>query len=107
MKKLLTLVLMLSAFQVCAGAIQTPSSAKYQLYPIGNTGSSVWLLNVETGALSKCTTESITESPTCSPWAEPPGKNPEYRYDPNTKKLIPMNEAARNKDKEKDPLGIR
>ncbi len=98
---------MLSACQVYASALQPPSVAKYQLYPIGTSGSSVWLLNVETGALSKCISESITESTKCSPWAEPPGKNPRYRYDPNTKKLIPMNQAARNRDKGKDPLGIR
>ena len=98
---------MLCAFQVSANAAQNLSVTKYQLYPIGTDGSSVWLLNVATGALSKCISESINDSPTCSPWEEPPGKNPEYRYDRKTKKLIPMNQAARDKDKEKDPLGIR
>ena len=98
---------MLSAFQVCADIAQTPPVAKYQLYPVGIKGSSVWLLNAETGTLSKCISESINESPVCSPWAEPPGKNPVYRYDRNTKKMIPMNQAARDKEKEKDPLGLR
>ena len=103
MKKLLALVLMMSAFHVCADTTQASPVAKYKLYPVGITGSSVWLLNVETGALSKCISESINESPICAPWAEPPGKNPEYRYERNTKKMIPMNQAARNKEKEKAP----
>ena len=107
MKKLLAIILILCALPVCADTVQTPTVTKYQLYTIGIAGSSVWLLNVETGALSKCISESITESPICSPWAEPPGKNPRYRYDRNTKKLIPMNQAARDKEKEKDPLGLR
>ena len=82
------------------------SSDKYWLFPIENDSSSAWLLNVKTGSLSKCVSKSVDVVPVCSPWAEAPGKNPTYRYDEKTKKMIPMNESARKKAMENDPLGI-
>lgn len=104
MKKLFVILVITIAIQAHSESVQHPSHSKFQLYPTGNT--SAWLLNVETGALSRCVSESVDSTPICAPWAEPPGKSPEYRYDLKTKKMIPMNQAARNKEKEKDPLGL-
>lgn len=102
MKQLLAILVITTAFQVNAASVQPLSHVRYQLYPTGNTGNSAWLLNVETGALSRCVSESMDSTPICAPWAEPPGESPTYRYDIKTKKMIPMNKAARDMDKEKD-----
>ena len=106
MKKLLIPVLLFSTLQAYAADKTKRIDSEYKLYPIGLSNSTVWLLNIKTGALSRCISESFDESPKCSPWAEPPGDNPEYRYDLKTKKMIPMNKAARDKEKEKDPLKL-
>jgi hypothetical protein len=76
----------------------TQSQSSYWLFPDSKNESGVWLLNTRTGSLSKCVFVSMEKPPECSPWANPPGDNPEYRYDVKTKKLIPMNEAARKKE---------
>lgn len=102
MKKLFTIIVIIIVFQTNLASAQSSSQPKYRLYPIDN-GTSVWLLNVETGALSRCISESVNSAPICAPWAEPPGKNPEYRYDPKTKKLIPMNKAADDENNGKEP----
>ncbi|HAU1234307.1 TPA: hypothetical protein ACXHA5_000649 [Legionella pneumophila] len=102
MKKLFAVIVIIMAFQTNLASAQPSSLARYRLYPIGD-GTSVWLLNVETGALSRCISESVNLTPVCAPWAEPPGKNPVYRYDPKTKKFIPMNKAASDKNKGKEP----
>ena len=81
------------------------SQSSYWLFPDSKNESGVWLLNTRTGSLSKCIFISTEKTPECSPWANPPGDNPSYRYDVKSKKMIPMNEAARKKEKEKDPLG--
>jgi len=106
MKKLLIPVLLFSMLQTHAEDNIKRIDSEYKLYPVGLSNSTVWLLNVKTGSLSKCISESFNEPPKCSPWAEPPGNNPEYRYDLKTKKIIPMNKAARDKEKEKDPLKL-
>ncbi len=77
----------------------------YQVSP--SSGKSAWLLNTETGALSFCTSSSNSSKPNCSPWGKPPTSSPAYRYDPKTKKLIPLNQEARDEQKKRDPLGIR
>lgn len=87
--------------------IKDNKSANYWLFPDVSNNSGVWLLNIKTGSLSKCVFVSTNTTPECSPWANPPGANPEYRYDMKSKKMIPMNQAAINKEKERDPLGIR
>jgi len=87
--------------------IKDSLSANYWLFPDVSNNSGVWLLNLKTGSLSKCLFVSTNTTPECSPWANPPGANPVYRYDMKSKKMIPMNEAARKKETEKDPLGIR
>lgn len=104
MKKILTLFQMLFAFHVSAAALQTGSIAKFQLYPIGTSGSSVWLLNVETGAISKCVSASIQSPPICSPWTKSSSETPVY--DLGTRKwIVPITQSACNK--EKCPIGLR
>lgn len=58
---------------------------------------SIWLLDTYNGSLSRCEAQNLDVAPKCSPWAEAPGASPYYRYDPETKKMVPMNEAARRR----------
>lgn len=106
MKKIFCIVFIIMALQTNLLTAQPVSCpAMYRLYPIDNS-TSAWLLNVKTGALTKCISKSMNAAPICTQWSEVPEEKPLYRYDPKTGKLIPMNKAARNKEKEKDPLNI-
>src|SRR5579863_9403797 len=64
--------------------------------PIPNDPKSIWVLNVETGSLAFCQALNANSVPLCSPWTAAPTDAPLYRYDLQTKKLVPLNEAARN-----------
>lgn len=66
--------------------------------PAPSNPNSIWLIDTFTGALSRCEARSLDAMPVCSPWASAPGANASYRYDPTSKNLIPMNDAARLKD---------
>lgn len=94
------------ALSQASDAIKDSKSANFWLFPDVGSNSGAWLLNTRTGSLSKCVFVSTNETPKCSPWANPPGENPTYRYDMKSEKMIPMNEAARKKENEKDPLGL-
>jgi len=74
------------------------SGPRFQLFPIPADPKSVWLVDTYTGALSRCEAQSLDATHKCSPWAQVPGESATYRYDPETKKMIPMNDAARRKD---------
>jgi hypothetical protein len=61
----------------------------------------LWLLDTQTGSLAWCVqSKSVNDVPTCSPWAETPGDEAAYRWDPDAKKLIPLNDAARKKERQ-------
>ena len=83
-----------------AAASDAPST-KYWGFPVPSDPKSIWLMDTNTGSLSRCESIDLTTSPTCSPWAIPPGENAAYRYDPELQKLIPMNEAAKRRDAER------
>jgi hypothetical protein len=86
----LALVLSLAGVHAQAKGIQ---AIPFQSNPPG-----IWLFNTETGQLSRCESSNINQAPLCSPWSMAPGSSPQYRYDPKTGKLIPLNEAARQHD---------
>ena len=61
----------------------------------------IWLIDTIKGSLSYCQLEALDLQPKCTPWSSHPTDAPSYRYDPELKKLIPMNDAARQKEAEK------
>ena len=84
---------------------QNDQSGRYVGYP--SAEGNLWLLDTQTGSLAWCVqAKSVNDVPTCSPWAKTPGDEAAYRWDPDAKKLIPLNDAARKKEAN-DPLGIR
>jgi hypothetical protein len=74
------------------------TTPRYEAFPVPSDAKSVWLLDTYTGQLTHCEATGTNTMPLCSPWAEPPGPNPAYRYDPKSQKMIPMNDAARQRD---------
>jgi hypothetical protein len=78
-----------------------PDHPRFTATPVPGDTNAVWLLDTFTGSLARCEGAGRDKMPVCSPWASAPGEEPSYRYDPDTKKFIPMNEAARQRDEAK------
>ena len=73
---------------------------RFSAIPIPGDPRGIWLIDTYTGALAHCEFQSAEKQPQCTPWALAPGDSPFYRWDAETKKLIPMNEAAKRKEAE-------
>ena len=73
---------------------------RFSAVPVPADPKSIWLVDTQTGSLTRCEFQTVDTVPKCTPWATVPGESPAYRWDAETKKLIPMNEAAR-KDAER------
>lgn len=58
---------------------------------------SVWRIDTSNGAVSRCEAKALNAEPVCSPWSDTGSDQPIWRYDPQAKKLIPTNEAARRR----------
>ena len=68
---------------------------RYTVVPVPGSVNAVWLVDTFTGSLSRCEGAGTNKMPVCSPLASPSGSEPFYQYDPVSKKLVPMNDAAR------------
>jgi hypothetical protein len=90
------------AFAASDAAPDTPHAniARFSAVPIPADSKGIWLVDTYTGSLAHCEFLDADKEPKCTPWALAPGDSPSYRWDAETKKLIPMNEAARRKDAE-------
>jgi hypothetical protein len=82
---------------VITPAFAASDTPRFSALPVPSDPKSVWLLDTFTGALSRCESSDLQTIPACSPWAAAPGEQATYRYDPQTQKLVPMNEAARRR----------
>jgi hypothetical protein len=96
------IALAMPAFGASDAAPDTPhiDNARFSAVPIPGDPKGIWLVDTYTGSLAHCEFLDADKEPKCTPWAVAPGDNPFYRWDAETKKLIPMNEAARRKDAE-------
>ncbi len=73
-----------------------PDPARFTALVVPNDAKSLWLINTATGSFARCEADTLDRMPTCSPWTAPPGETPEWRLDPVTRQMVPMNEAARH-----------
>ena len=81
--------------------ISPPAAAdSYTAIPVPGADS-IWLFDSTTGSLARCEAADLNKAPVCSPWSMAPGPNAQYRWDPKTQKIIPMNEAARHSDQQR------
>jgi hypothetical protein len=72
--------------------------ARFSAIPVPSEPQSIWLLDTYTGAVSRCEASALDASPICTPWTAAQGTQALYRYDPGTQKLVPMNDAAKQRD---------
>jgi hypothetical protein len=80
------------------------NNARFSAIPIPGDPKGIWLVDTFTGSLAHCEFLDADKEPKCTPWTPAPGDSPFYRWDAETKNLIPMNEAARRKDAERQKL---
>jgi hypothetical protein len=85
------------AFAAEKPAMPAPlDSGRYTAISIPADPKSLWILDTSTGSLSHCEYQAIGAMPQCTPWTPAPDdKAIRWGIDPETKKLIPLNEAAR------------
>jgi hypothetical protein len=96
------IALAIPAIAASDAAPDTPRAdgTRFSAFPIPGDPKGIWLVDTYTGSVAHCEFLDADKEPKCTPWALAPGESPSYRYDPETKKFIPMNEAARRKDAE-------
>jgi hypothetical protein len=91
-------------FAVMAFATQAiAGDARFTALPVPSEPQSIWLLDTFTGAISRCEAATLETSPICTPWTAATGDQALYRFDPETQKLIPINDAARQRDAAQKP----